>query len=867
MFSAKRGKSLFTHLMGLVGLSLLFSSATSSVTLAQDAPAYLRLVRAIETADFGVPNPAGLAFSPAANAFLLLDARSPAQPTANIVMITLVEDAAGSVSLEDATANPLLNMAFTNKSNRLLLFDAAANRVTEVRAGPTGIPDPSTITRFDARRFGLSAPRGMTVDPQSGRLFILDSAARRIVRVDPDAQQSYKDGIVSQVDLTRTGLTDLRGVAFNPNDGHLYLLSSAKQMLYELTETGQVVSTRDLSASDDFRLIDPQGMVFAPSGDSTDDPANMSLYIADSRLNDQWHRSGRIVELALTLPAQLDLSAVTEPATLVRTINTYQWSPPSPDPMGIGYISSLGELLMSDSEVEEISRLFTGDNLFDLTPSGSLLDTHTTIGFSNEPTGVAFNSANGHIFISDDDPDEIWEIRTGADGLYFTADDVRTHFDTKVMNNMDAEGVAFDSSQGHLYIADGLNSEVWKITPGANGVFNGIPPGGDDVATHWNTSGFLPDPEGIEYYNGYLYITDSSDKVVQTTTDGTVVRVISLSGISRRPAGLAIGPSSVDSQVNDLYVADRGVDNDADPNENDGKIYEIALNEGPPPPTPTPTNTPTETPTPTNTPTPGGPTATPTNTPTPTLPPSTSPIVLSLANSGSYTVGTLTGVRDEDIISFDGANWSMLFDGSDVGIAGDVDAFYIVDSDTIRFSLVAAATVGSLGPVDSFDIVQFDGTLGAATAGAFSLFLDGPTVGLDTSGENIDAIDLLADGRLLVSTSGNAGVVSGARDEDLLAFTPTTGTWAMYFDGSAFGLGDTGEDVDGVDVANGNIYLTTRDLFAVPGVSGDDEDVFVCTPTPAPPGAVTACTYSPTLYFDGSTWGLAANDVDAINLP
>ena len=30
-------------------------------------------------------------------------------------------------------------------------------------------------------------------------------------------------------------------------------------------------------------------------------------------------------------------------------------------------------------------------------------------------------------------------------------------------------------------------------------------------------------------------------------------------------------------------------------------------------------------------------------------------------------------------------------------------------------------------------------------------------------------------------------------------------------------------------------------------------------------GDVTACNYSPSLYFDGSTWGLTANDVDAFN--
>lgn len=109
------------------------------------------------------------------------------------------------------------------------------------------------------------------------------------------------------------------------------------------------------------------------------------------------------------------------------------------------------------------------------------------------------------------------------------------------------------------------------------------------------------------------------------------------------------------------------------------------------------------------------------------------------------------------------------------------------------------------------------------------------------------------------------------KDEDLIVFTPsspgdtTSGSWAMYLDGSiaALGLGQTAEDIDGLEIAaNGNIYLTTADVFSVTGVSGDDEDIFVCTPTYTS-GVVT----SSTLFFDGSVYGLAANDVDVINLP
>jgi hypothetical protein len=256
---------------------------------------------------------------------------------------------------------------------------------------------------------------------------------------------------------------------------------------------------------------------------------------------------------------------------------------------------------------------------------------------------------------------------------------------------------------------------------------------------------------------------------------------------------------------------------------------------------------------------------------TPTPPPS---LYLSLANSGSYTVGAVVGVRDEDILHFDGSNFTMFFDGSDVGVSSlDLDAFAVVDEETILISFNNPATI--CGDVDDSDIVRFRAvSLGDDTAGIFTLFFDGSDVGLNTNGEDIDAIELLADGRLLISTSGafSAPGLSGqARDEDALIFTPTSlgsetsGSWDIYFDGSEAGLGDTpDEDVAGVAAAaNGDLYLTTQGNFAAPDLIGANEDIFVCVSPLL--GDATACTY--TLYFDGSTFGLTENSIDAIDMP
>jgi hypothetical protein len=201
--------------------------------------------------------------------------------------------------------------------------------------------------------------------------------------------------------------------------------------------------------------------------------------------------------------------------------------------------------------------------------------------------------------------------------------------------------------------------------------------------------------------------------------------------------------------------------------------------------------------------------------------------------------------------------------------------FVLLDANTLLMTFRTAFTLGTLA-VDPWDIVQFTASsFGANTAGSFSLYFDGEDVGLETATtEVVDALDVLPDGRILVSTTGNPVVPNvSAQDEDVLAFTPatlgavTSGTWELYFDGTAVGLGDTSnEDTDALDVtSNGDVHLSTLVDFAVAGISGLNEDVFTCTPISL--GINTACTFAQTLYFDGSLWALDANDVDGIFIP
>jgi hypothetical protein len=249
--------------------------------------------------------------------------------------------------------------------------------------------------------------------------------------------------------------------------------------------------------------------------------------------------------------------------------------------------------------------------------------------------------------------------------------------------------------------------------------------------------------------------------------------------------------------------------------------------------------------------------------------------VLYFALAAGGTVGGFA-VANEDVIAWNDSGFSLVFDGSDVGVGGlVVDALARIGADQLLLSFSAAGTVpGVAGTVDDSDVVLFEAqSLGQTTAGSFSMYFDGSDAGLSTSAENIDGIDVLANGNLVISTTGNATVPgASAGDEDILQFAPsslgatTAGTWSMYFDGSDVGLSSTGEDVDGASVStDGTVYLTTNGAFSVPGVSGQNEDVFVFTPTSL--GATTSGSYSPTLFFDGSVFGLGSNDVNAIDVP
>jgi hypothetical protein len=94
----------------------------------------------------------------------------------------------------------------------------------------------------------------------------------------------------------------------------------------------------------------------------------------------------------------------------------------------------------------------------------------------------------------------------------------------------------------------------------------------------FTTSG-VGDPESVEFNpeTGTLYTVNADgDKIVEFSTSGALVSEIDISYLPLvRPSGLAYAPRSTDSTKKSFYISDRRIDNDADPSENDGRLYEV----------------------------------------------------------------------------------------------------------------------------------------------------------------------------------------------------------------------------------------------------------------------------------------------------
>lgn len=215
------------------------------------------------------------------------------------------------------------------------------------------------------------------------------------------------------------------------------------------------------------------------------------------------------------------------------------------------------------------------------------------------------------------------------------------------------------------------------------------------------------------------------------------------------------------------------------------------------------------------------------------------PLVIDMALVAKLAgqLGNLT-FQTNDILAFDGANWSLFFDGQSAGLPtkAKIAAIDIPDfgGDDALMSFAATTAVPGVGRTPANDVVLFNGD-------TFEPFFDGSDVGLSTSSERIDALDVLPGSAspigsnclhyLRISTvgggsaQGSSGATVRFEAADVLGLclqasgAATRGVWHLALDASAEGA-PADATTSLAAQANGDVYLTAGGEFFVDEAAG-----------------------------------------------
>ena len=209
-------------------------------------------------------------------------------------------------------------------------------------------------------------------------------------------------------------------------------------------------------------------------------------------------------------------------------------------------------------------------------------------------------------------------------------------------------------------------------------------------------------------------------------------------------------------------------------------------------------------------------------------------------------------------------SWSMLFDGSDVGLGDGSNTFYEdVDAawrDAATGDLYLATngdftTGGGFGG-DQDDIVRCEAVvLGETTSCTWRFYWNGAEHGLN--GENIDGLgfsdaiappppplptpEALTVTGLYLNALGGTGTGLTFTYSDILHYDVATGVWSMVFDGSDVGvtIGVDGFHLD----SDGSLLLSLMLAATLPGAGAvEAADIVRFTPTQLGPVSYTHLT-------------------------
>jgi len=214
-----------------------------------------------------------------------------------------------------------------------------------------------------------------------------------------------------------------------------------------------------------------------------------------------------------------------------------------------------------------------------------------------------------------------------------------------------------------------------------------------------------------------------------------------------------------------------------------------------------------------------------------------------LSTTNGATIGGLT-FRDGDIARYDTVTGlaTLYFNEDNFSGNENIDAFNILPNGNILLSTDNGATLGGL-TFRAGDVVQYNPLTNSAT-----LFF---SQDLFTNTANVDGFSVLANGHYIISTAASETLGGlSFRDGDLVDFNPVTGTASLFFNENLFAQD---EDIDAVHVlSDGSILLSTTSGATIGGLTFLSGDVVRYVPsTNTATIALSGSTFTATENVDG----------------
>ncbi len=283
------------------------------------------------------------------------------------------------------------------------------------------------------------------------------------------------------------------GITYDSGDGNFYAADDGNCAIRQVTAAGVVTTIAGGPANCGFADGTGTAAKFYSVKAITYDTGNGNLYVADNCAIRQVTISGLVTTIAGGGPSACGFADGTGSAAKFS------------DSYGIVYDSANGDLYVADS---------TNCAIRQVTTSGVV----TTIAGAGPSTGCSF-----------------------ADGTGIAA---RFNF---------PEDIAFDANNGDLYVADRVNFVVRQVTTA--GVVTTIAgsPGISGISAGDGSSARFSDPSGLAYdaSNGDLYVADGSPCAIQQVSTAGVVSVI----LTDEYTGTCAANAGFDGSTNPFHLS------------------------------------------------------------------------------------------------------------------------------------------------------------------------------------------------------------------------------------------------------------------------------------------------------------------------